>query len=221
MKNKGLFLLIALGGLTAVALLLLLRQPGDQPSAIAPLPTLAANGRTLYTLTPDSEASFTLGETLRGMPTSVVGVTNQVSGQLALNLDDLATAELSSIQIAASDLTTDSNLRNSAIRTYILYTDRFPTITFTPTDITGLPQQGAVGETLTFSIAGDLAIIGIFHPVTFAVTAVAESPTRITGTATATIDRTQWELAIPRVQGVANVDESVLLEVNFVAEAEG
>lgn len=221
MKNKGLYILIALGGLTAVTLFLLLRQPGNAPVPLPETAHLAANGRTLYTLTPASQARFILGETLRGVPTTVVGVTNQVTGQLALTLDDLTTAELSPIQIAAADLATDNNLRNSAIRTYILYTNSHPIITFTPTSISGLPPQAVIEQPLAFSITGDLTMIGITHEVTFDGTAVAETPTRIIGTVAATIDRTRWELAIPRVQGVANVDEAVLLELDFVAEAGG
>ncbi len=221
MKDKGFYLLIGLGGIVLFIVLFLLRQAGDnQVVTLPPVPTLAANGRSVYTLTADSEARFTLNEILRGVPTTVVGTTSLVDGQIALNLDDLRTAELSPMQIAAIDLATDNNMRNNAIRVYILYTDSYPTITFTPTSVTGLPAQAAVGEQLAFTVTGDLTIIGISHEVTFEVTAVAETPERITGTASATIDRTDWEIAIPRVQGVADVDENVLLELDFTAQTD-
>ena len=219
MKDKGLIVLGGVGLLIALLVLWLLLRPAPGSSTtILPEVTLVANGRSLYTLLPtESEARFTLNELLRGQPTTVVGRTRQVSGEIALTLDDLSTAEISPLQIAASTLATDNNLRNSAINTYILYTDRYPTITFTPTDIAGLPAQAAVGAPLSFTVTGDLTIIGISREVMFDVTAVAETPTRISGTAQATIHRSDWELTIPNVRGVASVDEDVLLELDFTA----
>jgi polyisoprenoid-binding protein YceI len=75
------------------------------------------------------------------------------------------------------------------------------------------------GQPFTFQIAGDLTIRNITQPVVFDVTAQGESLTRITGTATTTIKRGDYNLTIPSVPNVANVGEEVTLEIDFVAEA--
>lgn len=180
----------------------------------------SAAGLTIYEIKPaESEVSFTLGEILRGVPTAVIGQTDQVAGQIAFDFDDPATAKVGTIQVNARTLLTDNNLRNKAIRNRILFTDAFEFITFEPTAVTGLPDSISVGDSVEFQITGDLTVRDRTNEVTFAVTATAVSPTRIEGAATTTVMRRNFNLQIPSVSGVADVDEEVILEINFVAEA--
>jgi len=182
----------------------------------------AAAGLTIYEIKPEeSEVSFTLGEILRGVPTAVIGKTDQVAGQIAFDLEDLSTAKVGTIQINARTLLTDNNFRNKAIRNRILFTDAFEFITFEPTAITGLPDSIEIGESVEFQITGDLTVRDTTREVTFDVTATAVSPDRIEGTAVATVMRRQFNLQIPSVSNVADVDEEVILEINFAAEADG
>ncbi|HID50548.1 MAG TPA: YceI family protein, partial [Anaerolineae bacterium] len=111
--------------------------------------------------------------------------------------------------------------RNKAIRNRILFTDAFEFITFEPTAITGLPDSIEIGESVEFQITGDLTVRDTTREVTFDVTATAVSPDRIEGTAVATVMRRQFNLQIPSVSNVADVDEEVILEINFAAEADG
>jgi polyisoprenoid-binding protein YceI len=164
-----------------------------------------------------SEVRFQLSEDLRGQRTTVIGVTNQVAGELALNLADLSTARVGIVQINARGLATDNSFRNRAIANEILESGRFELITFEPAGLDGLPASAAVGQEVAFTIRGDLTIRDISQPVTFAVTAVALSETEIGGTATATVTRQAFDLRIPSVPNVANVDEEVLLTIDFVA----
>lgn len=190
----------------------------DTPEAVA---DSSAAGPTIYEIKPaESEVSFTLGEILRGVPTAVIGKTDQVAGQIALDFDDPATAKVGTIQVNARTLLTDNNFRNKAIRNRILFTDAFEFITFEPTAVTGLPDSISEGDTVEFQITGDLTVRDRTNEVTFAVTATAVSPDRIEGTATTTVMRRNFNLQIPSVSGVADVDEEVILEINFVAEAE-
>jgi polyisoprenoid-binding protein YceI len=76
-----------------------------------------------------------------------------------------------------------------------------------------------VGDTVTFTIVGDLTIRDITHEATFEVEATAVSPTQISGLASTTIDRTTYGLNIPSVPQVANVEEEVELYIDFVADA--
>lgn len=167
----------------------------------------------------ESQVRFELSEDLRGVRTAVVGITDQIAGEIAVNLSDLSSAQVGVIQINARGLATDNNFRNRAIHNEILQTGAFEFITFTPTTVNGLPSSAAVGKDVSFTIDGDLTIRNITHPVTFAVTATVVAPDRLAGTATATVNRADFDLRIPSVPSIANVDEQVQLTIDFVAGA--
>lgn len=175
---------------------------------------------TVYELVPgSSEARFLIDELLRGEPKTVVGITDQVTGQLAFNFDDPSTAAVGPIQVDVRALLTDNGFRNRAIETRILLSRVYQFVTFTPTDVSGLPDTIAVGEPVQFQISGDLTIMEITKPVVFDVTAVVVSDTRIEGHAAADIQRADFDLFVPSATGVAGVEENVILEIDFVAEA--
>ena len=167
----------------------------------------------------DSQVSFDLDEDLRGVRTTVLGVTDQVAGQIALDPTDLSTLQVGTIQVNARTLATDNDFRNRAIQNEILDTGSYEYITFAPTAVSGLPESVAVNETATFTIVGDLTIRNITQQVTFDVTATLVSATELSGTATTTISRQDYDLTIPSVPQVANVDEAVVLTIDFAADA--
>jgi polyisoprenoid-binding protein YceI len=194
---------------------------GDRPDP-APLPEAMSfdASSTIYNLNPDAtEARFLIGEILRGEPKIVVGSTNQVIGQMAVNLEDLSTAAVGPIQVDARTLLTDNGFRNRAIETRILLSRIFQYITFTPTAVIGLPDAAQIGEPLEFQIAGDLSITDYTKPVVFDVTAMAVSGTRIEGSAATTIQREDFNIFVPSATGVAGVEEDVILELDFTAES--
>ena len=177
-----------------------------------------SDGLVIYEISQsDSEVRFELDEDLRGNRITVVGTTNQVAGQIALNFSDLSTAQVGQIQINARSLVTDNDFRNRAIQNEILDTGDFELITFVPTAVSGLPASAAVGEAISFTIEGELTIRDVTESVTFSVTATAVSASQITGTATATVLRDTYGLTIPEVPSVANVEDEVDLIINFVA----
>ena len=179
-----------------------------------------AGGLVIYTISQDaSQVRFELDEDLRGQRITVVGVTDQVAGELAMDLDDLSTVQVGVLQINARTLVTDNDFRNRAIQNQILNTSAYEFITFTPTAVSGLPSGAAVGEEIRFQIEGDLTIRDVTQPVVFEVTATAVSPTQIAGSATAVIERDLFGLRIPSVPSVANVEEEIELIIDFVANA--
>ena len=196
-----------------------------EPTAEAAAPTEAPveePAGTLLVYTIDSAASevrFQLDEDLRGVRTTVIGVTDQVAGQLSVNLADLSQTQVGVIQINARTLVTDNNFRNRAIQNEILDTGSFEFITFTPTGIEGLPASASIGETISFALVGDLTIRDVPLPATFNVEATAVSETQITGSATAVVNRADFGLQIPSVPNVANVEEEVELYIDFTANA--
>jgi polyisoprenoid-binding protein YceI len=167
----------------------------------------------------DSQASFTIYEELRGQPKNVLGVTDQVAGEIALNASDLSSTQVGAIQVNARTLATDDDRRNQAIRNRILFTDSYEFITFTPTAISGLSGGAAPGQTFEFQITGDLTIRDVTQEVVFNVSAQMVSEGQISGTATAVIQLADFNLAVPNVPFVANVGQEVTLEVKFVANA--
>jgi polyisoprenoid-binding protein YceI len=180
----------------------------------------AAGGLVIYEISQDeSTVRFELDEDLRGSRLTVVGTTNQVAGQLALDFGDLSTAQVGEIQINARTLATDNNFRNRAIQNEILDTGEYEFISFVPTAVNGLPESAAIGEEISFTIDGELTIRDVTEAVTFSVVATAVTDSQISGTATATVLRDTYGLNIPEVPNVANVENEVDLIITFVAIA--
>jgi polyisoprenoid-binding protein YceI len=193
------------------------QPPAAQPEPPASQPQPPSSALERYTILSDqSQVRFSIYEELNGVPTTVVGVTNQVAGEAALDLSDLSQTLLGEIRINARTLVTNEDRRNQAIRNRILNTDQFEYITFLPAQITGLDGSAVVGQTITFQVSGDLTIRQVTLPVVFDVTTVLGSNNQITGTATTVIQRSNFQLAIPSVPFVANVGEDVTLEIDFV-----
>jgi polyisoprenoid-binding protein YceI len=184
-----------------------------------PVEEMPASVITFEIVPAESQARFVIDEVLRGAPKTVVGATEQVAGQLALDPVDLSSAQVGTIQVNARTLVTDNDFRNRAVKNRILLTDSHEFVTFTPTEVVGLPETGAVGETYTFQIAGDLTITDVTRPVTFDVVASATSEAQIEGTATTAFLYTDFELFIPDAPAVDTVDDEVRLELDFVAQA--
>jgi polyisoprenoid-binding protein YceI len=166
-----------------------------------------------------SQAEFNIDEVLRGEDFTVVGVTNQIAGDIRVNRDNPAESTVGEIRINARDLTTDASNRNRALRQVILRSsdDAYEFITFQPTSLTNMPESVTVGEPFEFQIVGDLTIIDVTNEVTFDATVTPLSETEIEGTAETVIMYPDWSLTIPSVPFVASVDEDVLLRLSFVA----
>ncbi|MEP6985462.1 MAG: YceI family protein [Chloroflexota bacterium] len=179
----------------------------------------SAAAGTLYRIgTTGSQVSFTLTEELRGTPTTVVGTTDQVAGDIFVDFTTPTNSKMGVININARTLVTDQESRNRALRSNILQSanDKYQFITFTPTSITGLPDKVAMGTTINFKVIGDLKIRDIVQSVTFdvSVTATADS---LTGSATTQVTRDMYNLQIPNAPGVANVSNDVTLDIKFTA----
>jgi polyisoprenoid-binding protein YceI len=186
-------------------------EPGSSPVTGQMVLTIAAEG---------TQARFLIGEILAGSPNTVIGETQEVSGEIRVDPADPAAVELGLIQIDAASFVTDNSFRNRAINSFILQTGDHPFVTFEATELVGLPETVAVGDAFDFELVGDLTIRDITRSVTFAVNVTVESSTRLTGSARATINRADFDLTIPSVPQVASVDEQVRLELDFVAEAD-
>jgi len=191
----------------------------QSPAATAepPAPSAAAAG-VFNIVAGESEARFKINEELRGAPKLVIGSTKQVTGQLSVDPANPGATQVGEVTVEAGTLATDENMRNRAINNFILKTGQYPTVTFKPTEFTGMPDSVQVGQPFSFKIAGDLTIAGVTRPAVWDVTVTPESDTRIKGLATTTIQRGDFNLVIPSVPFVANVGEQVTLELEFAAQ---
>ena len=167
-----------------------------------------------------SEVRFIIDETLGGIHTEVTGVTSAVTGSLRTNPERIADTEFTPIVIDANTFVTDRSQRNRAIRTFVLYTNLYPEITFVPTSIGRVPDSVSVGEEFTLEITGPLQVLDTRVDVTFAVTAVFNSETELTGTGTATVILEEHGINVPMPPLVSWVDDNMTLEMDFHAVAE-
>ena len=183
----------------------------------------SAGALTLRFAGDGTEARFLIDEVLMGQDKTVVGATALVEGELTVDPSDLTTVQVGEIRIDARDLTTDDDRRTNRLRNDILKStqDAYRYITFTPTSIEGLPASAAPGDTLSFQVTGDLKIIDTTQPVTFAMNVTAVDATTVQGSGTATIRYADFGINIPRVPIVASVEDEVILEIDFTAQAGG
>lgn len=176
-----------------------------------------AVGGDVFELNDESTVTFEIGEELRGSPMTVEATNTEVAAQLSFDPDDLAATELGTVTIGATTFETDSGNRNRAIRGPILDSGEHPLIEFAPASIDGLDGSIGTGDSVRFTVTGDLTIRDITTSVTFEVDATYTSEARVEGSASATVSRTDFDLSIPSAPGVANVSEEVLLRIDFVA----
>jgi polyisoprenoid-binding protein YceI len=173
---------------------------------------------TLFTIQPgSSHASFQLDEVLRGEAKTVVGQTDQVSGQIAVNLDDPSSAQVGTILVNARTLVTDDTQRNNVISNFILSTDQNEYISFAPTGISGLSGTATIGAPQSVQLTGQLTIRGVSREVTFNATVIPVSASEIDGTANTTVRFADWGISIPSVPFVAGVSDTAQLQLTFVA----
>jgi polyisoprenoid-binding protein YceI len=180
----------------------------------------ASAGTTIFQIIPEeSEVRFSLDEVFLGAPKKVVGVTRQFSGEITVNPQNPAASSVGIIQIEAAALATDNERRDTAVRRFILQTEEHPTITLAPSVLNGMPASVAIGDSFEFHVMGDLQIRDIVHPVTFDVTVNVLSNSELTGSASAVILRSDYELTIPNVPSVTDVSDEVELSFDFTARA--
>ena len=169
-----------------------------------------------------SEVRFILQEDLRGVRTDVIGITNQVGGDVIVSLADPAQSQVGTMVINARTLKTDNPFRNQAIRGQILRSaeDAYEFIEFVPTELVDLPADPiALDSEVAFQIVGELTIVETTREVTFEATAtVTEDGEALIGTADTVVLWEDFNLSIPDVPGVANITPEVTLEIDFVAE---
>jgi polyisoprenoid-binding protein YceI len=183
--------------------------------------------RTYVIVPEESKASYVVDEEffadalskygIQAGLTDTIGSTQEIEGELQLNLDDLS-APLGANRFAVSlaTLTSDQPLRDRWIRQNGPQFNKFPVAEFTATAIEDTPPTYQEGDEVQFKLVGDLAIREITQPVTFDVTANLEGDT-ITGVATAQLLMTDFGIDPPNFANTLTVQNEFAVQVEFTA----
>jgi polyisoprenoid-binding protein YceI len=217
--------LLGLFGIASVAAYAYVMPTTAATAVVRAIPLQQATSRAptsaaldLFEIAPEeSEARFVVDEVLLNAPKTVVGATDQVAGQMAVDPSRPENAQIGTILTNARTLATDSSQRDRAVQNQVLQTDQHEYISFTPTDVVALAGGVSPGQAMPFQIVGDLTIRGVTREVTFDATIVSPSADRLTGSATSTIRYADWGISIPKVPSVASVSDEVQLQLDFVA----
>lgn len=146
-----------------------------------------------------------------------VGSTQEIQGQLQLNLNDMSNALGSNhFTVNIASLTSDQSRRDRAIRERLLQLNQYSTAEFVATAIEGLPENYAEGEEVNFKLVGDLTMREVTRPVIFDVTATLQGDT-ITGVATTQLRLTDFGFNPPNLVNLLSVADEFTVQVEFAA----
>ena len=185
----------------------------------------AAGARTFIIVPEQSQAAYKVDEEFfsgaverlgvaLGL-TETVGKTNEVSGQLDLDL--AAPSAAGEFVVNIRSLTSNQSRRDERIREQWLESNQFPEATFVITSVDGLPADYQEGQEVTFTMNGDMTIREITNPENFDVTATLENGL-ISGVGTATLKMSDYGFEAPVMANFFTVGDEFVVEVTFVAQ---
>jgi polyisoprenoid-binding protein YceI len=161
-----------------------------------------------YKISKSSVVEFRIDEILRDKPFTAVGTSSEIAGDISISDD---TVTIGTLAINAKTFKTDDERRDGAITRLILKSEDPANefITFVPTSIERMANS--------LNITGQLTISGITKPAVF-VASINVTDESITGTATSTIKRSDYNLVIPNIPFVASVDDDFMIVTKIVAD---
>ena len=227
MITKGIIGIIIVGAV-GLGIFLYVTRPVDQSPVAIPGDTQAtttAPGATtesekqLAVDNTQSKATFTLKEDLNGKRTTVIGETNAITGTVTINSATPATLSIGKVAIDARTFKTDNERRNGAIARMILESEKpeYTYITFDTTAVEGLPAMLEDGAHFPLIITGNLTIKKTTQPVTFTGTGNHTNGV-LTANVSSVIKYKEFEVSVPQLPFLANVEEEVLAELSIVAK---
>ena len=189
------------------------------PENVQPETPIAKNFTRYRIESVSTLATFTLDELLRGKPKTVIGETHDVSGDILLDMAAPSNSRVEEVRVNARTLKTDSSARDGAISRLILRSEQAENefIVFKPGAFQGLPDQIVPEKPFEFDVAGDLTIAGTTKPAAFRGSASLDVDGRLVGPVSASVKRADYNLMIPSVPFVAEVQEDVRLTLTFTA----
>ena len=179
-------------------------------------PSSSVSSAGLYRISSkNSTVEFGIDEILSGSPKHVVGTTGEIAGEVGISAQGIV---LGTVKVNAKTFKTDDSCRDGAIVRLILKSEDAGNefITFKPTTIKGAPSTLTSGDRVNLTVLGDLTISGVTKPTTFTVTGKVEGDT-LSGSATATLKRSDFKLVIPNFSFIANVTDTFTVKATIFA----
>ena len=189
---------------------------------VAPQEGDAPTGVVAYAIVPEeSTVTYEVGETFidQGNVFAVaVGQTQGVTGEIRVNFDQPQDTIMGTLAVDISGFTSDNQRRDSAIRDRFLQSAQYPTVTFTPTEIEGLPEVIEPGVEYTITLRGDLTIRDTTRPIVFDAQVRQEGDT-FTGQAVTTFLMSDYGFGPIDILGILKTEDEVKVTIDFVARS--
>jgi len=197
------------------------QNPSPQVPVTSATPATSANTVDFKLVPGESQVSYEVQETLFNQNNKIqtaIGVTKQVTGDIYGNKADPSQSKIGTITVDISQFASDRAMRDNFIRRNFLESSKYPLATFTPTDISGMPESYTDGQSYSFKVTGNLTVHNVTKPVTFDVTA-SLSGTTLSGTATTTVKMSDFGVGPITLAGMLQTQDDVKLTMKFVARA--
>ncbi len=189
----------------------------EQP---APQQTVGSGNPVVFKIVPgESQLQYEVGETFlneNNRFNTAVGVTPQVEGEIHVDQTSPQNSSVGTITADISQFKSDSGRRDNQIRQRFLESSRYPTVTFVPTQIEGLPETYQQGQDIPVKITGDLTIREVTKPVTFDAV-IRTDGNQLTGQATTTILMSDFGFGPISIAGILNTQDEVKVTLTIVA----
>ena len=202
-------------------------DPGSPTAPAAPAATQApspqaasSDGVITYKIVPgESQLKYEVAETFindNNRFNLASGVTPQVSGEISVDPTAPQNSKIGTITADISQLKSDSSRRDNFIRGRFLESSKYPNVTFTTTQIEGLPQTYSDGQEITMKISGDLTIHDVTKPAVFDATVKLSGDT-LSGTATTSILMSDFGFGPISLVGMLKTEDQVKVTLTIVA----
>ena len=197
------------------------QAPDSTAPTVAPTTAPAPAAAQVYRIdATQSKASYKVSETFLdgNRIVDAVGVTSAVAGDILIDRTTPANSQVGEIVVDISQLTSDSNRRDNAIRRQWLESAKYPLATFSNAVISELPAELSEGTPFSFKITGDMKLHDTTQPMTWDVTMTLQGD-GLTGTATTAFKMSSFNVDPPDIAGVLTVEDDVALTLDIVANA--
>ena len=164
-----------------------------------------------------NEARYRVREQLAGrdLENDAIGSTTEVTGAIFVDEAGKVIRDSSKFTIDLGSLKSDSDRRDGYVRRNTLQVSEYPTATFVPFELRGLPARGLPSTgPFRFQVIGELTIHGVSRVTAWDVNAQAVSGA-YTGLATTRFQFADYKMTQPRVPIVLGVKDTIQLEYQF------
>jgi len=189
--------------------------PAESTPAASPTPAAPLH----FTVSNQSEASFTVREKLVRLPapSDAIGKTSALTGDIYLLPTGLAPSPPSAFSLDLNTLTSDAPPRDRYIKANTLETAKYPTATFTVTEVQGFPAAYKEGDQVNISVTGTFNVHGVDKPLTW--TGQAQyAAGQLEAVLSTDFNMSDFDMTPPNNAVVQSVEQHVHLDLHLVAQ---